>query len=399
MKAAIDLGYGSVKALIDGEKVLFPSAIVLQRKQDLFDPIKFDDEDQEDDYMNDLIDHMDVTISSNAVQTPGRFLVGVAARDSKLPLKTFDVNDMSGKSESDLAMIINLSCLAAMRVKEAWENEEDLSKQLETDVFMTTALPVLEGKRDGASERYEKRFTETSHVVTFHNFKEPISVKLTFKQVIVALEGETARYAIASADGKLKASIKKDFDKHYPELASEVSADDLLKAPNTLLIDIGEGTTDFVVFSDGKINFTSSTSLAMGYGNALEEAVSQLQADKVAILDRTALSEFVSRPVSPLSRSRQERAKEAIRDQFGVLNDEITVAASQTLRKAASGIDLVYVMGGGSIGLADSGLREALEKKLAAFSGGIDVPVIWIVPAYAQALNALGLETILNKVM
>ena len=137
----------------------------------------------------------------------------------------------------------------------------------------------------------------------------------------------------------------------------------------------------------------------MGYGNALEEAVSQLQADKVAILDRTALSEFVSRPVSPLSRSRQERAKEAIRDQFGVLNDEITVAASQTLRKAASGIDLVYVMGGGSIGLADSGLREALEKKLAAFSGGIDVPVIWIVPAYAQALNALGLETILNKVM
>ena len=240
MKAAIDLGYGSVKALIDGEKVLFPSAIVLQRKQDLFDPIKFDDEDQEDDYMNDLIDHMDVTISSNAVKTPGRFLVGVAARDSKLPLKTFDVNDMSGKSESDLAMIINLSCLAAMRVKEAWENEEDLSKQLETDVFMTTALPVLEGKRDGASERYEKRFTETSHVVTFHNFKEPISVKLTFKQVIVALEGETARYAIASADGKLKASIKKDFDKHYPELASEVSADDLLKAPNTLLIDIGE---------------------------------------------------------------------------------------------------------------------------------------------------------------
>ena len=249
MKAAIDLGYGSVKALIDGEKVLFPSAIVLQRKQDLFDPIKFDNEDQEDDYMNDLIDHMDVTISSNAVKTPGRFLVGAAARDSKLPLKTFDVNDMSGKSESDLAMIINLSCLAAMRVKEAWEDEEDLSKQLEADVFMTTALPVLEGKRDGASERYEKRFTETSHVVTFHNFKEPISVKLTFKQVIVALEGETARYAIASADGKLKASIKKDFDKHYPELASEVSADDLLKAPNTLLIDIGEGTTDSVSYT------------------------------------------------------------------------------------------------------------------------------------------------------
>lgn len=399
MKAAIDLGYGSVKASIDGEKVVFPSAIVLQRKQDLFDPIKFDDEDQEDAYMTDLIDHMDVTISSSAVKTPGRFLVGKAARDSKLPLKTFDVNDMSGKSESDLAMIINLSAIAAKKVKEAWENEEDLSQQLEADIFMTTALPVLEGKRDGASERYEKRFTESSHIVTFHNFKEPISVKLTFKQVIVALEGETARYAIASCDGKLKSSIKKDFDKHYPALAGEVSADDLLKAPNTLLIDIGEGTTDFVVFSDGKINFTSSTSLPLGYGNALEEAVSQLQADKVAITDRTALSDFVSRPVSPLSRGRQERAKEAIRDQFGVLNDEITAAASQTLRKVASGIDLVYVMGGGASGLRDSGLRESLEKKLAAFSGGIDVPVVWIAPAYAQTLNAIGLETILDKVM
>lgn len=399
MKAANDLGYGSVKAIIDGEKISFPSAIVLQRKQDLFDPIKFDDEDQEEEYMSHFLDHMDITVSSNAVKTQGRFLVGKAARDSKLPLKTFDVNDMSGKSESDLAIIITLGMLAAKKVKEAWENDEDLSSQLEEDVYMTTALPVLEGKRDGASERYEKRFTETSHVVTFHNFKEPISVKLVFKAVIVALEGETARYAISCADGKLAASIKKDFDKHYPALASEVGTEDLLKTPNTLLIDIGEGTTDFVVFADGKVNFTSSTSLPLGYGNALEEAVSQLQSEKVAIGSRSELTEFVSRPVNALSKSRQMRAKEAIRDQFGSLNDEITAAASQTLRKAASGIDLVYVMGGGSIGLVDSGLREALTEKLASFSGGIDVPVVWIAPRYAQILNAIGLKTILERVM
>ena len=76
MKVANDLGYGSVKAIIDDKEIKFPSVFTIEREQDIASPIEFESKGQKDDYMKDFINHMDVTISSSAVKTPGRFLIG-----------------------------------------------------------------------------------------------------------------------------------------------------------------------------------------------------------------------------------------------------------------------------------------------------------------------------------
>lgn len=277
MNVANDLGYGSVKAKVNDTKIHFPSVLALQREQDIAKPVEFDSEKEKLSYLSDMINHMDVTVSSSAVKTQGRFLLGTAAVKSSLPMRAFDVNDFTGKSDNDLSIILTLGMIAAQRVALAVENDEDLSEQLNAEVNMTTALPVSEGKKNGIVDSYINKYINSKHTVVFHNLKDPITVSLTFNKVYVALEGEVAQLYIQNSDIKLKGLIKKDFAKNYPELATEIEVTDLVKIKNLLGIDIGEGTTDLVVIKDGKANAVSSTSLPTGYGNALQDAIDVLQ--------------------------------------------------------------------------------------------------------------------------
>lgn len=398
LKIASDVGYSSVKADVNGEEIKFPSAVATLRKQDVFDPITFSSEDEEKEYFDELINHMDVSIASSSVKTPERMLVGLAAVKSTLSSQGFNVADLSKKSESDLALILQLAMIAASSVREAYFKGEDLDKQINVTANLTTSLPVLEGKKGGASERYKDRYLNGAHVVTLHNFKSPITVKIKFDKVIVALEGETARYALGNADKKLKSEIKKDFDKHYPAL-SDVDADFLATAPNVLMIDIGEGTTDLVLFTEKQIDFAGSTSLPIGYGNALEEAISQLNGEGYYIENRLTLSRVLSRPTNSLNRGRQGVYKNAVRDQLDILADQIVTGASSTLRKASDEMDLIYIMGGGSIPLQESSLREKLEGAIHALAGDQEIPIVWIGKDYAQQLNEMGLKIIQERVM
>ena len=71
MKVANDLGYGSVKANVDGENIKFPSVIAAERPQDVQAPMEFDSKQDQDTYMKNFLNNMDVSVSSNAVKTSG----------------------------------------------------------------------------------------------------------------------------------------------------------------------------------------------------------------------------------------------------------------------------------------------------------------------------------------
>ncbi|MYU69995.1 hypothetical protein FYM72_08520, partial [Lactobacillus salivarius] len=200
LNVANDLGYGSVKAKVEDTNIHFPSVIAIQREQDLNKPVEFNSNQEKLTYLEGMINHMDVTISSSAVKTQGRFLVGNAAIKSSLPLKAFDVNDFTGKSDNDLAIILTLSMIAAQRISLAVKNGEDLSDQLSTEINMTTALPVSEGKKNGIVDSYINKYINSKHTVVFHNLKDPITVSLTFNKVYVALEGEVAQLYIQNSD-------------------------------------------------------------------------------------------------------------------------------------------------------------------------------------------------------
>ena len=155
MKVANDLGYGSVKANVDGENIKFPSVIAAERPQDVQAPMEFDSKQDQDAYMKDFLNNMDVSVSSNAVKTSGRFLIGNAAIDSGLSMRAFDVNDFTGKSETDLAIILTLSLIAGKKVKESYEAGQDLKETLKVKVNIATALPISEGKVNNAKDRYK----------------------------------------------------------------------------------------------------------------------------------------------------------------------------------------------------------------------------------------------------
>lgn len=397
MNVANDLGYGSVKAKVNDTKIYFPSVLALQREQDIAKPVEFDSEKEKLSYLSDMINHMDVTVSSSAVKTQGRFLLGTAAVKSSLPMRAFDVNDFTGKSDNDLSIILTLGMIAAQRVALAVENDEDLSEQLNAEVNMTTALPVSEGKKNGIVDSYINKYINSKHTVVFHNLKDPITVSLTFNKVYVALEGEVAQLYIQNSDIKLKGLIKKDFAKNYPELATEIEVTDLVKIKNLLGIDIGEGTTDLVVIKDGKANAVSSTSLPTGYGNALQDAIDVLQTQNMNFEARSQLQDYLSQDVSPLAKRMQNKVRQTIFEQLAPFADKIVEAASKTMRKAGANVEVLYVYGGGSIPMLEqTELRQKLAQKMKDFSGGIDVPVIWIDKSYAQILNERGLELVLN---
>lgn len=397
MNVTNDLGYGSVKAKVNDTKIHFPSVLALQREQDIAKPVEFDSEKEKLSYLSDMINHMDVTVSSSAVKTQGRFLLGTAAVKSSLPMRAFDVNDFTGKSDNDLSIILTLGMIAAQRVALAVKNDEDLSEQLNAEVNMTTALPVSEGKKNGIVDSYINKYVNSKHTVVFHNLKDPITVSLTFNKVYVALEGEVAQLYIQNSDIKLKGLIKKDFAKNYPELATEIEATDLVKIKNLLGIDIGEGTTDLVVIKDGKANAVSSTSLPTGYGNALQDAIDVLQTQNMNFEARSQLQDYLSQDVSPLAKRMQNKVRQTVFEQLAPFADKIVEAASKTMRKAGANVEVLYVYGGGSIPMLEqTELRQKLAQKMKDFSGGIDVPVIWIDKSYAQILNEKGLELVLN---
>lgn len=397
MNVANDLGYGSVKAKVNDTKIHFPSVLALQREQDIAKPVEFDSEKEKLSYLSDMINHMDITVSSSAVKTQGRFLLGTAAVKSSLPMRAFDVNDFTGKSDNDLSIILTLGMIASQRVASAVENGEDLSEQLNAEVNMTTALPVSEGKKNGIVDSYINKYVNSKHTVVFHNLKDPITVSLTFNKVYVALEGEVAQLYIQNSDIKLKGLIKKDFAKNYPELATEIEVTDLVKIKNLLGIDIGEGTTDLVVIKDGKANAVSSTSLPTGYGNALQDAIDVLQTQNMNFEARSQLQDYLSQDVSPLAKRMQNKVRQTVFEQLAPFADKIVEAASKTMRKAGANVEVLYVYGGGSIPMLEqTELRQKLAQKMKDFSGGIDVPVIWIDKSYAQILNEKGLELVLN---
>lgn len=395
---ANDLGNGRAKMELNGASIIMPTVMVRQLQHDLHKPEVFTNKDEEAAYVATLLDHLDVVIQSPSVSSVnGRILVGGAAFESTGVKETFDVNSFGGKSKTDLHLITTLATIAGFGVVRSYQQNGELPTELNLTVDMATALPIAEGKKTDVQEFFQKRYEENTHLVTFHNFKELIHVKIEFTNVIVALEGEAAQYELKYADADLASGVKADFDKSYPVLASEVTAQDLVTLPNVLGIDIGEGTTDFPVFANGKLNIVASRSLYMGYGQALEQAILSLAESGTLISSRMELQDtLLAGPSSPLKKAHHERLQNAVLDQLPALSTKIVQEASKVIRGVAGSIDVIFVYGGGAAPMADALRYDLMEKTKEFRADGI--PVIFVPAPFAQQLNKNGLGRILRAV-
>lgn len=394
---ANDLGYGAVKADLNGETVKFPSVIAVQREQDIQPPVEFDSKQQKDEYMKDLLNRLDVTISSSSVQMQGRFLVGNSAIESRLPTRSFDINDRAGKAKSDLSMIMTLSMIAGKRAQDAYFNGEDLGNTLNVDVTMATALPVVESKQIGTKDAYKERFLKSKHIVAIQNFNDPVTVAINFKNVYVAVEGETAQMFISyTKDQDFLKKLNEDYNKNYPDMVKSKPLSEVLKSKNIISIDIGAGTTDIIPIINGKANAHASNSLPFGYGSVLEDAIDVLGEQGYPFTNRAQLEEFLA-DKNPMNEGRYKRIAAIIEEQFATLEDRIVASVSRTLRKTGADIQAAFVSGGGSIPMKNSALRKKVVQKINSYTGGFeDVPVIWVPQEYAQYMNLYGLKMIVK---
>lgn len=397
-----DLGYGFIKSEINDEKIKIPS--VIAKKQTYMAP---NPDEISDEYMKDFLNRMDVSVNSASVERAGRFLVGEAASKGASRTQTFNIFSGQGKSDNDLSVILTLSVIAGERVRKAYENGEDLTRPLTANVIMATELPIAEGRNAKKSKDYEDKYLGHKHVVTFNNFADPITVTVNFLMVHSYLEGETASLALANAAhglkgfpvlDDLKKEVMEDYRKHYPERSKKYGVEEVLEAQNVFVLDIGERTSDMVTTTDGGANPEASDSVSLGYGTALESARKEARIKDLGdFRSRYDMKNFLSRKLVGPSAEKQTAIQELVDEQLQNLSDGILDAASDILSLTANSTDAVYVLGGGSIPMAESShLREDLEGLLTSLNA--KAPIIWVGKKNAQWVNEIGLKLAL-KVM
>lgn len=393
MNAAIDLGNDTTKAFINDQWETLPSTIAPSDTS--LDKVRFRDKREEDEYFENFLDQLDVSIASPSVKESNRFYVGRRAVLSGATQTRFDVNSFSGKSEDDLSLILILSMLAANGVRDAYKHNQNLFNPINLQVTLLTSLPIREAKKRGVIDQYKERFLRGTHSVVFHNFEKLITVNIEFKEVKVTLEGQAALVAIINSDKiypSLAQSVTKSFNKN-------IQISDIAKANSLLSIDLGGKTSDFAVLENGRANINLSNSIMQGFDSVLAKAVDELQDQNRNFSSIGQLEGYLEQGPSVFDPEPYKQVERVIKKQAEDFVINITQGVSKILGQGRLNPEVVFIFGGGAIAMTKyTDLMTKIQDSLASFNGGRRVPVVLISNKYAQKLNAMGLKLFLDSI-
>lgn len=394
--AGLDLGNGYVKANINGLVRVFPSVAVKQFNTHHNVPLS---EDEAGIFMKDIINQMDLSFSSPLVKSTERRLFGERALKSGLNIEEFDVFARVGKSEVDLSGVLALGTIAADRLYDYFEKNGTLppSGVIKVRVDLATALPIAEHRTHHKQYREKYLNGGQPHVVTFHNFERPIRVEIVFDYVHVVNEGESAQYGLMFAKEPFLEMIRREAVKRFPNGELDgITGLDLVSAKNTLGIDIGEGTIDFAVFSNGRFNGDASSTMNQGYGTVLESTLARLQEEGYPYKSRKELSEFIHSEPSPFTRKKWTYVKNVNQDEENRFGDVVSSEVSKVFSKVGGFIEVIFVFGGGATPLEWT-LFNKLQAKVAEFGDDNLLPIVYLDSNYSRFLNVQGLYQVAQR--
>lgn len=396
--SGLDLGNGYVKGNNDGEMVSFPS-VAAKLYNTTNDPKISADELP--DFMSNIINNMDLSFASPLVRDTVRRVFGERAMTSSFSLEEFDVFSRQSKAEVDLSGVLALASIAAHVLGLYWKNYNALpDTTIKANVALATALPIGEFKKHTQAYREAYLNNGKHHTVTFHNFESPLSIEITFDAVYVANEGEAAQYGLMLGGDMFLNMIAETARKRFPngEL-DEITGSDLVTAKNTLGIDIGEGTIDFAVFTNGKFNSDASTTFQQGYGNVLESALDRLRNEAgYPYNSRKELSEFLTQTPSVLTRKKWERVQGVVREEAAKFSDQLINEVSKVFSRRGSFVEVVFVYGGGATPLEES-LFTRLQTLIAGFGDEQLLPIVYLDSNYSRFLNEHGLYQLAERLV
>ncbi|MGW9113506.1 hypothetical protein [Microbacterium sp. NPDC055683] len=396
LTGGIDVGNGYVKGMILNtdtdvrDRIDLPSAIVATPRQSPKVPIEDDEAVQVmDDAEQDFYNRLDASLSSPLVSDSDRRIFGRSALSVRGSVfSEFEVHDgHASKADQQLSKILVLGVFAAKALRDYVREHGSLpDHELRVEVRAGLALPISEfvGRRYGYASEYIGSQGSAVHLVTIKNFNTPVSVRLEFVDVQVVAEGASAQYAITEKGEPLANALLTDLRSREQGILPDITGADLVAAQNTVGVDVGEGTVNFPVFTAGRFNAEAASTLDMGYGTILENALDRQDEADLRFTSRKQLADFLQTKPTALQRGRHQRAHRLVEPDVKHLVEQIRRAFDETLSQSGESTEVVYVYGGGS-----GPIKDELYPELIKTAG--DVPVLYLDARYSRHLNREGL--------
>lgn len=363
----------------------------------------------------DFFNNVSVTVNSPMIASNDRHLVGLRALNAEGYMQDFAVTgSTASKAEQPLSKLLVLAIIAAKAVKDyvAYHGElpgpNSAAAQTTGETAITVhavtalALPITEFVEHrhayaaafmGASaDPAQQRIT---HTVTVNNFETPVTVNIIFDDVKIIAEGASAQYAIAGSKPGLIEHMLEEVRATEPEPGAYVdpaiTADDVRAATNTVGVDIGEGTVNFAVFTNGQFNTDSSTTYPKGYGTVMEAALADMESANIrAFTSRKQLADFLLSEPTPMKRNQYNQVTAYVDKQINYFVTDMVRHFGRLLATVGVNTDVVYVYGGGSAPMREVLLPQLIAKvqEMTSFGG---FPVLYLDAKYSRNLNREGL--------
>ncbi|PFX36777.1 hypothetical protein COL32_27820 [Bacillus pseudomycoides] len=387
-----DVGNNKVKFKVDNEVEKVQS--VYKR---LFTPIAPSETNIEKCVAN-LLDELNVHITSSSIKRSGQFLVGERAMNFGKDVKSMDISE-GGKYIDDLPMIHTISITAAKAIQKAYQDTKKLPATLNVEVDLITAIPASEWNPE-RSKFLQERFLNGTHIAIVDVAEEKVTVTIKFNDVKVTREGIPPLYLM------LKAIRENNLDmfKQYVDFCkNELGYDDnklnnllteeVFSRKKILHVDIGDGTTEYIYTVDVNPKSDACTGEKQGVGHAIKEAIRLLKGDKPGIgeITRQQFSEMLQNE----EHNFHTEAKSFFYETRFVQAENILQDIKNKYREnTASEAQVIALYGGGSVGF-----EEDLYDELATFCKMNKLELLWIPEEYAIDMNIEGMDVLVNEVL
>lgn len=388
----LDVGNGYVKGALRGpaeqvvsadasDKFDLPSGVALVTQPvDLATP----DNEAVSVLAGDIYNELDVSFTSPLIDSPYRHLFGrrgLHAQSSRY--EEFDVATDQSKAEQSLSKVLVLGLFAAKALRDYVAEHKVLPvEQLEVTARVGLALPINEYRSYRAS--YAASFKEGTHLVTIRNFETPVTVKITFVDVQVIAEGASAQFAISQRGIPLVRGLLADVRSQGVPLTG-LTPEDIHGAKHTVGIDIGEGTVNFPVYSDGKFNADSSRTFAQGYGTVLLNSMEPLRRKGLSFQSRKKLAAYLLATPSAMKRAEFDRVTEVVEAEAELFAEQVVEEFGKVFADVNRDTEVAYIYGGGAGPLRNRLYPLLIAKVNEAF------PVLYLDSTYSRHLNREGL--------
>lgn len=348
------------------------------------------------EYMDDLANNLEAQCMGPGIRSvdEGRMFFGKRAINSGESLTMFNITNSMPKNEDSLFTILIDGIIASSGVKKYWQEHHELPKSLQIAVGLGVALPI----KDYLNYRDEAKRTLMSgkHTVLIRNFGEAIPVEIKYTSCVVLAEGVAAQYAIAQLGPKFIQGALTIARSHGANIDSAYTGEMLANATYSIAVDLGDGTTNFPVITNGMVNVEVSSSINRCYGSVLDGALADLANTAASFETRRDLSDFVRDPlnrVMPAQKATYELANRTIEAHKEVYVRNIRTAFTDIFKKVGQRTQVIYVYGGGA-----TPMREKLEPVLiqeTKVGNGENIPILWMQKYdnydYGRDLNRNGL--------